>query len=109
MLLFLDDRKQPIQAFMEKPDGCTILALANNDDTVFQPEVGERPRTFVIRTTANLRYAVHNADHTFVWYAAPPLWTGEEKMFRLDGSRRDRVSMRAELDTATATITEVDD
>jgi len=37
------------------------------------------------------------------------LWPGEEKMFRLDGRIRDRVTMRAELDAAPVTITEVAD
>ena len=93
---------------MEKADGCTILAVDSNDETVFQPEICERPRTFVIRTTAKIRYAAHKADFTFGASLASPLWPSE-KMFRLDGRIRDRVTMQAELAAATVTITEVAD
>jgi hypothetical protein len=48
--------------------------------------------------SADIRFGIHNGNDTFDFATAPPLWTGEEKMFRRDGMRRDRVTMRAALD-----------
>lgn len=107
--LIQDNRKQPIQAFMEKPDGCTVLSIDSATGNVFQPTVDGKAKTFAIRTTADIRFAIHDGEFVFDSATAPPLWAGEEKLFVLDGNVRDRVTMLAVSTTAAVYITELAD
>lgn len=107
--LILDDRKNPIQAFMQKPDGCTITAVTSADPETFEPTIEDRRKVYAIRTTADIRFAVHDADFTFDQATAPPLWAGEEQVFELDGRTRSVVTMQAVSTSADVYITELTD
>ena len=105
-----DDRKNVLQAFMEVPGSRLDLTVTNADTpTVFQPDLLGEAHLYAVRTNAEINLAAHNASHVFDFIREPMLAAAEEKLFKLDPSRRDRITMRAVTTTATVTISEVDD
>lgn len=107
--LLRDGRKATIQAFMGKPGSRVDLSVSNSADVTFQPDLAGHVRLYAIETNAKINFAAHNGDYTFDSTSEPPLNAGTQELFILDGTRRDRVTMRAVSSAATVTIFEVDD
>lgn len=102
--------------------GASVRYSIDATAQTFQPTVSDqRGKTYEIRTTADIYWAVHNEDYDVTGFDGltdAVLWASEVKLVQLDRTFvsapdeqpiRDRITMIAISATANVTISEVAD